>query len=308
MPKFNRAVRVDFLSSAADPVGDVIEPITDLRVSFDVDKADGIQMNHATLVIYNMSPNDRAAISRPMPLRFDLRYALVDPVVTVRIFAGYEQDTVRHLYTGDLLFAHTNRVGPDWVTQIELYTGLSQATRPIQVSFRTPTPAREILEAIVRPLALTLRYTPDAAITLEGKLVQDYSVSGIAYREAEIFLRNRFGLSFTIEDEGQGLVYVPTKARAPNEAKSDANTFAPRTGLIGTPRITRTGIELRSLLRPDFALFQRFFVDSETTRGTLQSPDYTPEYFAAQVKHAGDNRGDEWFTDIVGFYANLDSR
>lgn len=305
MMKFLRECRVEFYNITPEGTFQVIQAISELRIKFEVDKTDGSQMNHATLLIYNMRPTDRASIARPMPLSFDWRYSIIEPAVTVRIYVGYNNEFV-HMYTGDILWAHTNRIGPDWVTQMELYTGLTQSTTPSQVSFSKPTSARVVLEAIAAPLEVTLRYTDAAAVALEGKQVTDYSGSGLAYREANQFLR-KYGLAFTMEDEDQGLIYSPNSPRDPNQQKAPGNTFSPTSGLIGTPKITRAGVEIRSLLRPNMALMQRFFVESETIRGTLQgSPDYSPEYFASHIRHSGDNRGDEWYTDIEGFYARLE--
>lgn len=305
MNKYRRALRLEFFNVVGDSVEQLIDPVTDLRVAFDVDKTDGTQMNHATITVFNMSPSDRALIARPMPLSFDWRYAVLEPVVLVRLYAGYDDNPV-HLYSGDILWAHTTKVGPDWITQMECYTGLTETTRPAQVSFSKQTSARTVLEALVAPLGITLRYTDAAATILEGKTVDDFTSSGLAYREAEQFAR-RYDLSFTMEDDGQGLVYDPRSSRDPNQAKGAGNTFSPETGLVGAPKVTRAGIELRSLLRPDFSLLQRFFVESATTRSTLQgSPDYAPEYYVSHIKHTGDIRGEDWYTDIEGFYARLD--
>lgn len=306
---FYRAVRVEFENANVDPV-------TDLRVVFDVEKSDGQTLNHATILIYNLNATSRAALARPMPLRDDWRYQVIDRPVTVRLFASYDDPRVQivghigkpiHIYTGEVLWAHNNKVGPDWITHLDLYTGLSKAKLPSQVSFATPTLARTVFEAIIRPLGIGIRYTAGAAEVLEGKVVESYSGSGIAYRDADDFLRQRFGLKFTLEEEAQGLVYLPNEARDPGAVRQDGNTFSPANGLLGTPRITMAGVELRAQLRPHISLLQRFFVQSATTSGTLQGgQDYAPEYFVSHMRHIGDNRGEEWYTEIEGFYANLE--
>jgi hypothetical protein len=302
--KFKRAWRLEVNSIAADPAGDVIDPVTELRVVFDVDKADGQQMNHATILIYNMSPKARSALARPMPLGEDLRPRLIDSFMFVRLFAGYD-DNPMHIYTGDVLWCHNNRSGADWITQMECYTGLSRASVPAQVSFKETTEARVILESILAPMGISVKYTPDAATQIAGKTVPNYSSSGIAFREADEFVR-RYGLAFKLEEENQGLVYDPNSARDPNEQKGGGNTFSPTSGLVNTPRITSAGIELRALLRPNVGLFQRIFVESETVRGTLSAPAYSPEYYISHLRHVGDTHGDEWFTEIEAYYARLE--
>lgn len=281
-----------------------VAPVTDLRVAFDIDKHDGQQFNHAKIVVFNMGITSRAAVARPIPLDGDLRFDIARPVLGVRLFVGYQSQLV-HVFSGDILWSHNNRDGPDWVTQMELFTGLAAATgTSSQVSFAGLTPARTVLEDLAKPLGLLLRYTTAAAAALEDKQVLNYTASGMAYREADEFLK-RYGLAFTIEDDGSGLVYVPTEARDPQEGLSGENLFSPDTGLVGTPQITRSGIEITSLLRPNMKLFQRFFVRSETTQGTLRSPDYSPDYYAVFVRHIGDTRAEEWFTEIEGAYSTF---
>ena len=67
---FNRAIRVVF-------EGVDIEPITDLRVAFNVDKSDGEQLNRGVITIYNLNPSSRASLSTARPLNT----ILVEPVI-----------------------------------------------------------------------------------------------------------------------------------------------------------------------------------------------------------------------------------
>jgi hypothetical protein len=305
MPNFKRAARLEVVAGASSPFnGGAVAPITDLRIAFELDRNSGIYLNHGIISIYNMNPSDRAAFAIPMPMGGDWRFvSQPGNSVSVRLFAGYE-DNPTYIFGGDVLWSHSDRVGPDWITRLELYSGLRTAQTPSQVSFQAPTSARTVLEAILRPLGIRLEYTDAAAAALDGKIVQDYSGSGLAYRDADDFC-GRWGLAFTLEQQDQGLIYHPNRPRdAP--PKTNGNTISPQTGLIGTPKITMSGIELRCLLRPNMALMQRFFVESETTRGSLQSTDYAPDYYVTHVRHVGDTRGEEWYTDIEGFYARLE--
>jgi len=296
-PRFNRSVRVEF-------TGANINPITNLRVAFEVDKNDGQQFNHALLTIWNLNATSRAQIARPMPLDIDLRFEMVTPIVSVRLFAGYGEKT-SFLYGGDILWAHNSQEGPDWLTRIELYTGLAAATSAAaQVSFAKQTQARSVLESILKPLELSLRYTPEAEDVLIGKIVEDYTASGLAYREADEFLR-RYDLAFTIEEDGQGLVYRPTRPREPDRAREEGNTFSADNGLVDTPSVTRSGVEIRSLLRPEMRIFDKFFVRSPTVQGTLRNVDYAAEYYAIHLRHVGDTHGDDWHTEIEGAYTKL---
>lgn len=299
MLRFDRQVKLEF-------VGIAIEPITDLRVRFMVESNDGQQFNHAVLEIFNMKRTSREAIARPVPLDDGLRYQVLDESKKIRVTAGYKDD-IAHIFGGNILWAYNNRMGADWITHVELYTQYGEAmTSQTTVSFVKPTSAKTILERIVQPLSLKLSYTDEAKILLNGKdkTVADFSDFGLAYEMANSFL-DRYGLRFAIEDENTGLVYNPRRPRDPQASKTTNNTFSPVLGLVGTPKITKSGIELTSLMRPHMKLHQRFFVESETTRGSLRLANYAPDYTVIGLRHVGDNRGDEWFTEVEGTYTNI---
>lgn len=302
-PRFGRVCRLEFLDKP-------IRPITDLRIQFETESNDGQQMNRANIVVYNLEPNARAAIARPVQLDVDINLNFFNnPIVTVKLFAGYKDDLVQ-LFAGNIWSCFHNKVGPDWITTMELLTNYEQMMKSqVQVSFGEPTAPKDIVQEILKPLKLNVKFTSKATQVLEqSEKVSDYSTSGLAYREADNFLK-KYGLSFTSEDDGQGLVYDPSEPRDPDVAKTNYNTISPETGLVGTPKITSSGVELKTLLRPNLKLFQKIFVEAETLRGTLKdSTTYAAEYYPIHIKHTGDNRGDEWHTDIDATYISIVNR
>ncbi len=292
---FDRVARVSF-------AGVQLDPVTDLRIQFTADKHDGLQLNQGTITIFNLSENARNTIARPYPLDFPM----IDPVITVFLKAGYRGQDVQ-MFAGDLMSATNERVGPDWRTVIQMFSGFNVITKAdVDVSIDKPTPPRSIADRLLAPLKIDVRYTSAAAAHLKKQTkVPSYSESALSFRAAYEFL-DRYGLAFTIEEDGQGLVYVDDRPRDPDASKSQENTFSPDNGLIGTPRVTRYGIEIRSLLRPNIRIMQRFFVESDTIRGTLRGGGRpTGEYHVTKVSHTGDTRGEDWFTEVEGAYSNL---
>jgi len=289
---FRRTAQVSF-----DGVS--IKPITDLRVTFDVDKGDGDQLNRGTIKIYNLSPNSRAQLAKPFPIGFPL----IDPIIRVFLKAGYDGDNIQ-LLAGELLSGINTKEGPDWITTLEVWSGINATTKGIaNFSFGDPTKAKVIADRLLSVLNIDVKYT-DEALDLVGNLkVTDYTSSGLSFREINLFLR-RYGLSFTIEEDGQGLVYIDDRPRNPGAGQNSQNTFSPSTGLVGSPSITRTGIEIRALLRPQIRLLERFFVESQTISGTLVG-NVVADYHAINIKHTGDTRGEDWYTAIEGAYSNL---
>jgi hypothetical protein len=293
LTNFDRSIKLEF-------EGVDIAPITDLKIVFEIDKNDGLQFNHGLVTIFNLPKVNREKIARPHPLDFPM----VDPVIKMSLFAGYRGKEVL-LVSGDVLSAINNRQGPTWMTNIDLYSGLNDSSKGnVQVAFSKPTSAKVISDQLLGPLGIDIKYTQEALEILKNKKPNDFSASGISSKEATVFL-DRYGLAFTIEEGGQGLVYKSNRPRDPNAGKTNDNTFSPQNGLIGTPQITRAGINIKSQLRSRIKMFEKIFVESATTTGTLQVPDYAPEYHVIGMKHAGDNRGADWFSSFECVYSSL---
>lgn len=296
MIQFNRSVRVEF----DDPR---IKPVEKLRVKFEIEKMDGAEANHARIVIYNLNPTSRNLIARPRGFVVD-KFNIPIKLIKATLYAGYNDQPVQ-LFGGEILTAFNYRVGPDWITEMELYTNISESKNIVaNRSYETPTSAKKIADDILSPLGLDIRYTDDALKAIQGKVVQQYSVSIIAMQAITLFL-SRYGVAFTIEDQGRGLVYLVDSVRDKNEAKTSYNTFSIKNGLIGTPRVTSEGATFRGLLRPNLKLLQRVFLESETINSTIQGEKaLTNEYFLKSVKHIGDTYSDDWYSECEGFYVN----
>lgn len=291
---FKRAVRVVFQ-------GIDIDPITDLRVSFSVDKSDGEHLNHGVITIYNLNPSSRAALSNARPLDT----VLIEPVIKCLLYAGYEDD-LKEVIAGDIYISNSRREGEDWITTIEIYSGITASTfGNVTLSFDGKTDAEFITNELIKPLGVSTEYTEEAFDILIGKTYFDFSESGMAVRSVTTFL-NRFDLGFTIEEDGAGLVYKLNTPRDREAERNADNAFNIHNGLIGSPVITRTGVEIKSLLRPQIKLLQSIFVESQTINETLQKEEsLTNKYFVKSVNHKGDTHGDDWMTSIEAFYSDI---
>lgn len=291
---FDRKVRVSF-------DGISIPPVEKLRVAFQVDKDDGEHANRGTVRIYNLRASSRSALARAFPVETPF----VEPVIKCYLFTGYG-DRLVQLIAGEVLSATNVRVGPDWITEIEVFTGIQAATMSnIQVSYDGKTTAKKIINDLLAPIGVDIRFTEDAEKAVQGKTVSDYSTSGLSIYETNNFL-SRYNLAFVIEDDGIGLVYVRNQPRENSRDQRSENTFNQESGLIGTPKVTRTGVQFRALLRPTVKVLQRIYVESQTINATLQNESkLASEYFVTGVKHIGDTHSEDWYSEIIGAYVGL---
>lgn len=289
---FDRKIELSFRGIELNPINE------DHRIQFSLDKLDRVKFNSGSVTIYNLAERSRSLLARVRPLNRPMQ----EPIITVTLTAGY-RDKVVNMFSGDIVSATNRREGPDWITVIELFTNFAKFHRSAtNQSFAVVTPARTVTDRIIASMKIDVTYTEEAAAILKKNKVASFSASGLSYRLAHEFL-SRYGLGFTIEEDGKALVYVLNKARDPKAGKVTANTFSPKTGLIGTPQITEHGVNITTLLRPEIRLLQKFYVESETIAGTLDGGG--GEYMAKSITHFGDTRGDDWFTEIEGIYWNI---
>jgi hypothetical protein len=293
--KFLRSVRVSFEG------GPTIQNVTNLRVAFDVKKSDGETMNSAIITIYNMNSAGRYALSTPRPFNS----ALVGTVIKCLLYAGYEGDE-QELIAGDIFHAFSTKVGPDWITTIEIYSGiLAASSSNVNFGLDGKTSALNVVKKLTAPLGIDVEYTAAAKTILQSKTLFDFSESGMPLRSTNRFL-NSFGLEFTIDDDNHGLVYKIGTSRDVDAVSGGENTFHVQTGLIGTPKINRTGVDIVALLRPSISLMQKVFIVSKTISQHLQKDEALKnEYYVKGLRHYGDTHDDEWFTALECYYADL---
>lgn len=293
---FKRGIRVEF--DGAD-----VDPIIDLRVAFDVSKSSGETMNKGNITIYNLKPSSRAAlIIAKIKSGQD---ADANPVIKVRLFAGYEGN-LKQLISGNILISSNTKIGTDWLTELEIYSGLTESRQAItNIDREGKTPAKIIADKLLEPLGISINYTEKALGILSGKTYTDFTESGMSLIVAKRFLR-RFDLAFTIMEDGEGLVYVNREAIDPDSVQSSVNLFDTKNGLIGSPNMTRIGIDFVALLRPEINILQKVYIKSKTVNETLQKEEVlTNECFVRSIRHFGDTHDDNWFTEISSAYTNV---
>lgn len=304
---FNREYSIVF-----EDIG--IEPITDLRIQFRADKSSGTTINRGVITIFNLHPTKRKALThRDVSIVNLNKSANSDKEVTsnnavapkVHLLAGYVGN-LKEVIAGDIYQANSTRLGSDWVTTLHIYSGYTNAMNAVtNISYSGKTPAKQIADNLIAPMNIPTKYTNEALKKLDGITFEDMSISALSFNYINTFLE-RFNLAFTIEDHNQGLVYLKDSPRELNQPRTNDNSFNINNGLIGSPNITRSGVDIVSLLRPELKLLQSIYVESQSINELVETePKLTNKYYIRNITHLGDTHGEEWYTQIEAFYADL---
>lgn len=290
--RFNRVV--DLLISGEDKEF----RISKNRIDFRVEKFPGpLVNNRANVTIYNLNFEARSLITRR---RVDIA---VKPFTDIFISAGYESDdSVGLIFRGHIIDGSSARIGPDWVSTFEAFTAFDQGQNAIvspQKQTYLETAPKTIIDELFQVLNFNkVRYSTEAleAIQAENKVTQAFA--GRADVAILKFL-DQFGMVYTLDDEGP-VVTLRGSAANTSQAPGEIPVVSRETGLVGTPKITHKGVEVRTLLNPELKIFKRFRLRSLTTDGSLLLADQ--QFTAMKLQHFGSNRAEDFFTEIRGAF------
>ena len=238
MPLFKRIVKLK-IGRAGSQNG--IE-ITDLRVSFDVDKTNGKEANVAKITIYNAAEK----LKQVLPSDTDLSKQLVI------LEAGYVDDVgAEILFIGNLVNLEFRPQRPDSSVYIEANDGYEALTgKKFGKSYIKGTKAKPVLDDIISALDIATTGAETAGMGDEA-LDGGYAANGMATGALDDVTK-QLKLRWSIQN-GQVKI-VPYKGVSGTELVSARNLSA-MTGLIGAPeRVTDkdhgVGYRVKSLLLP----------------------------------------------------------
>lgn len=270
--------------------------ITGLRIEFRVQKfASAMVDNRATIKVFNLSSTVREIVNRR---RLDIAEG---PYTTAFLSAGYKPDGAALIFRGVIIDGANYRRGPDWVTEFTGYTAAQQksaATCPESFTFLR-TSAKVIADKLFAELNFnTPRYSQEALDAMEAAGPVTQAFTGLVDRALTTFLA-QFGVVYTLEDDGP-LVVATGSVINPDDPAEAIPKVSVDTGLIGTPNITDSGVEIRTLLNPEIKVFERFELTSASTDGSLQK--YGRLFTATKVEHFGSNRDSDFYTGVTGLF------
>lgn len=274
--------------------------ITDLDVSFKVEKTLKPEPNTCSLSVWNLNEDQRSeieelndpgkAVSGLAKKKVKVASEAATKGIPVQIEAGYENDDdLQLIWTGDLRTGHSNRDGPDWVTVLESGDGeKAWQNARIHVSYGPKTPVLTVLTAMARELNLGTGNLAQVAATLEVQgigriLTRGVVISGPVQRQLVDWCRSA-DLGVSVQDGVLQFINVG-KALAATAIRLSANT-----GLIGSPTVDIDGnLKAKMLMLPNVRPGRLVVVDAERVKGN---------YRIEKATWNGDSAGNDWYIDI----------
>ena len=282
--------------------------IRDLRFSFSIEKGTGENPNRCNATIYNLAEKTRA---------------LIETVNNVLILkAGYKNDVGEvTLFTGTVTRVLTSKVGPDWITDLEMFDGLLEY-RDVKTSFSYApgVKAQAVLTGIAKTFGLAIRPLP-------LDIAQKSYPEGFAFvgrsREAMKKACSYLGLEWSIQNRE---IQILQKGKP---LKKQAYLISSNTGMIGAPKAEQKTMTEEAAAKKGYTSKQKGVISTfgvnekgETVKKlevqgyqikTLLQPNIEPggyvkvesvgikgEFFRVEsVTHSGDTHGQQWESQLV---------
>jgi hypothetical protein len=249
--------------------------VTDLRLSFTVERSLGSDPNTCSITITNLAETTRAAFqTKPLHIRLDV---------------GFDGNTER-LFTGDLRWAHSKRTRTGWDTIMQIADG-DRAYRFARVnrSFKSGVTTKTALEETAKSMGLKFPTTLEDAKELFTKFQSGLTLSGPSSREMTRLLKPH-GMNWSIQN-GQLQILRNRDAR-----QEQAILVNQDTGMIGSPEFgspPQPGkppvLSVRMLIYPSVVPGSKIRVESDEIKGLFR---------VDRVTHTGDTHGSEWYTTM----------
>lgn len=281
--QFKRRVRVSFYNDAGE--GLVVE---ELRIRFRLTKTLLGYPTRGELEIFNLS---EANIQR-----------ITSRLTTVRVEVAYAAEPFTEIFLSNIMNFYKTREGVDSIFAVIL-SGAG-------IAFEGSTFSRTYREGV--PPANILR---DVAGSFEGVAVgvlldsEEWQpkLSSVTHSGGVREIMNKLAIDYNFDwavTEGR-LDIIPR-----NKVLTDKEVYlvTPDTGLIGAPTLTELGADFRVLLNPKLALGRQIDMKVLSAQLGQEGLEFRKvrntadgSYKMMDLRYLGDNRGNDWYCDIIGW-------
>lgn len=264
-----------------------------LRIKFSVKKTIRHEPNTAVISIYNLSPNNVAAVKKEY-----------DDII---LNAGYEDPLI--VFRGNIKHVYHYKDGLDWVTEIHAADG--DTDHRLAVINETLAAGTTNHHAIEKCVGTFKGGTTLGHVSLPVKTRTRGKVLSGSTRDTLHEVARDGGANWSIQD-GE-LVIVGAQGTLPGEAI----VVNSETGLLKTPEIDDKGISVTCQLNPRIKvngalhldnnrLRQKAKDDSQPQSGKKPAASKDPVrldpdgvYKVITLEHKGDTHGSEWESDVT---------
>jgi hypothetical protein len=277
---FNRTIKFKVLDAE----------ISDLRVVFNIEKSLVGFPNLANIQLYNLKEDNRNKLEKSNE--------------KIQLYAGYEDTSTPLIFDGDIVNVVNKKKGVDWISEIFAQDGasiLNSAT--INKTLPAGTSTEQIYNELLSNMGgITKGITEGLRNCLSGKqsLLRALQLSGNVKDWLDKISKD-CGFDYSVNE---GVIETTPK----NTPLSDESPVIinQTTGMLNSPERTEIGVNVTNLLLPALKLGRTIKIESvaqEINIGNLffrKIPPIRNEgvYRIDKLIHLGDNRGDQWETQI----------
>ncbi len=266
-----------------------------LRVGFKVQRSITPVADTAMVRVYNLSPASRAELAQRNI------YLTGQAPRYLQIRAGYEQ-TAGAIFNGAIVRVVNVREGPDWVTEIEGNAALAQAlanTKEKSWSSAAGVSAKTIVRELFQATELgNPVFSVEATTRMAGVFLESFVAEGSAYESIRRVL-DAMGLTWSVGIDGVTVL----KPGHPKDATVLPKPFLLSEdfgGMVGAPKVTDMGAEIRTLIDPRVTPGTLLDVSSETLDAS--TPGLASRFTVWSMDIVGDTHADDWYSNITALF------
>lgn len=264
--------------------------IIDLRVNFKIEKSLVGYPNLGNIKIYNLSESSRNNIETKG--------------LQIQLYAGYEDNSIPLLFSGDIINVVHLKNGPDWISEIFAADGVNiLSTSTINKTLPAGVDTGQIYDELVGQMqGISKGVTEGLQNCLSGKrsLLRELQLSG-NIKDWLDKIATDCGFEYSVND---GVIETtPTGFPLSDVPPVVINQGS---GMIGSPERTEVGINVSHLLLPELKLARTIKVESISEKinvGNLFFRKVPPIrnkgiYRIDKLIHTGDTHDNPWLTQI----------
>lgn len=269
---FNRVVKLYI------KIGNIIKEFDErYKIDFDITKSTGGTYDSGNIVVTGLSSSDVAAIST----NYNYENKILRPNDIILI-AGYKSNVASIIFKGSAIEAVPQLDTADKSISFECTTGYNmQIQKVVAVNYKSV-----LLSVVCTEIAAN--FNVPCLFYATDRELKNYTYRGSLYNQIQ-GLRNMEGINIEIFFDGSSLRVQNSElpgAMMPLICNSS-------TGMIGTPRPSFLGCDVKMLLQPMATPGQKVIVTSKMIP-TLSKDTYR----AMNIRHTGSSRDSYFYTEI----------